>query len=192
MMSYITSPVALLSYVKYPGEATRNKLNDGAIYSTSYVPSSLSLIEISAGIVGPSTVILNFCPPFFNCSPALFLVIILNGAGVFVSASGPWGSFGYLDEISLFEDMAVAAPNANFQGSISGFNTGGNQDAEFELINGLLHSRYAFQGDEYYDDEEYEYDDEKEIEWVFEVIFNPITKESKEIDLLEPFIIIVS
>ena len=102
--------------------------------------------------------------------------------GVFVSASGPWGSFGYLDEIALFDDMAIAAPNATFQGSISGFNTGGDQDAEFELIDGLLHSRYAFQGDEYYDDydenddEDEDYDEEKEIEWDFEIIFDPVNK----------------
>ena len=105
--------------------------------------------------------------------------------GVFVSASGPWGVFGFLDEITLFDDMAIAAPNAYIHGSISGFNTGGDQDAEFELIDGLLHSRYAFQNDEDWDEyyEEYEDDEETEIEWDFEVVFNPVTKESKEIDL---------
>ena len=104
--------------------------------------------------------------------------------GVFVSASGPWGSFGYLDEITLFDEMAIAAPNATFQGSISGFNTGGDQDAEFKLIDGLLHSRYAFQGDEYYDeydDNGEDEDEDEEIEWDFEIVFNPITKEVKEI-----------
>ena len=102
---------------------------------------------------------------------------------VFVSASGPWGIFGFLDEISLFDEIAEAAPNASFDANITGWNSGGDQDAEFELINGLLYSRYAFhmdddccESDGFVDEDEYD-DIDKPCEWDTEVIYDPIKKE---------------
>ena len=103
-----------------------------------------------------------------------------NGCEIYADIGGPWGVFCFLDEIDLFRDMAEAAPNAEFEGSISGFNTGGDQDAEFRLVDGLLHCRYAFLGDEC-DDEEFDeddeaWDDDERLDWTSEETYNPITK----------------
>lgn len=81
---------------------------------------------------------------------------------IHIEASGPFGSFGWLDEIQLFENMASVAPDAHFKGSISGFNNGGDQEAEFELKDGLLYSKYATNVDSDFElfDDEYEDEDE--------------------------------
>lgn len=104
-----------------------------------------------------------------------------------ISASGPYGVFGNLDDIDLFKDMAESAPHASFTGFIGGFSVGGDQCAAFELKDGLLHCSYRF-GEEFeedYDededlddedwDDECEYE-EVEIEWDFEVVYDPINK----------------
>jgi hypothetical protein len=106
-----------------------------------------------------------------------------NGCEIYADASGPWGRFSFLDEIGLFIDMADTAPNAEFEGSISGFNTGGDQDAEFKLVDGLLHCRYAIPGDnfaEYDDEDEDDWDDDEyeELDWTSEETYNPLTKKT--------------
>lgn len=117
----------------------------------------------------------------------LLEIIDENGCQICVTASGPWGRFGFLDEIDLFRDMAEAAPDAEFDGNISGFNAGGDQDAEFELVDGLLYCRYAFPGDEYLDDEDDEADEDwddkdDEIEWTAEETYDPVAKKIIESD----------
>lgn len=97
---------------------------------------------------------------------------IQSHKNIYVFASGPWGIFGSLDELSLFEEMAEAAPNSNFVGRISGFDAGGSQEAEAELRAGLLYLRYSFSDDEDCDDEY----DEDDSEWDVEYIYNPVTK----------------
>ena len=121
----------------------------------------------------------------------LFEFIDSSNCDVIVGASGPYGHFGFLDEVKIFRDMADAAPNASFVGGMSGFNPGGDQDAAFELKNGLLYCKYAF-GDEEdcYDDEEYCEEDEgldeddedcddcanEEPIWTYEEVYNPVAK----------------
>jgi len=55
-----------------------------------------------------------------------------------VEASGPWGRFAHPEETELFEALADAAPNAFFDGNISGFVTGADVGHYGRLENGLL------------------------------------------------------
>lgn len=99
---------------------------------------------------------------------------------VCVNASGPYGVFGTLDEIFVFEEMAVAAPNAKFVAEIDGFNPGGNQSALFVLENKLLNIKsYSEEEDFDYEDgdeDEEDWDDEDELEWTYEGCYDPISK----------------
>ena len=107
-----------------------------------------------------------------------------------VDASGPYGVFGLLEEIDLFHEMAEAAPNAKFEGGMGGFGTGGDQCANFELKNGLLHCKYSLPSDDWdedgYDDEyedDWDEDDEwadEEPDWDKEVIYDPVKKKYVE------------
>lgn len=99
---------------------------------------------------------------------------------VCVNASGPYGVFGTLDELFVFEEMAEAAPNATFTADIDGFNSGGCQRAKFVLENKLLHiSAYSEEEDFDYEDgdeDEEDWDNEDELEWTIEDWYDPIAK----------------
>ena len=68
-----------------------------------------------------------------------------------IRASGPYGRFGWIEDISLFEDLANAAPTVEFEGSIHGFASDVKQGANAELRNGILRIEY-----DYYFEEESE------------------------------------
>ena len=84
---------------------------------------------------------------------------------------GPYGVFGLLEEVTLFEEMAEAAPMAYFDGMMAGFNAGGDQAKKGVLENKPLHLYIDYPDDEW---------DEEEEEWDEEMIYDPIAKEWKE------------
>jgi hypothetical protein len=100
---------------------------------------------------------------------------------VIISASGPYGRFGFLSEVGLFKDIAEAAPHATVSGGMSGFNSGGDQIASYELKDGLMTCKYCegeepeWDEDENWDEDE---DDEdfEEPEWDYEEIYDPIAR----------------
>ena len=55
-----------------------------------------------------------------------------------ISAKGPWGGYGRLDDVGLFREMAEAAPKAHFTAQISGSETYAVQNLVCELKEGLL------------------------------------------------------
>ncbi len=103
---------------------------------------------------------------------------------VIVSASGPYGRFGFLSEVGLFKEIAESAPHATVSGGMSGFNPGGDQIAAYELKDGLLTCKYVEGECEDWDEEDEDWDDYdedgeddfEEPEWDYEEIYDPITK----------------
>ena len=65
-----------------------------------------------------------------------------------VEASGPYGVFGELGEVGLFEEMASAAPTAYFDGVSSGFVTGADVSLRGVLEEGLLQLTEFYMTDE--------------------------------------------
>ena len=106
---------------------------------------------------------------------------------IVIDASGPYGSFGLLEEVDIFHDMAEAAPNASFSGGMGGFGTGGDQFANFELKDGLLYCKYSLPSDDEWDEDE-DYDDDEDWDdddcedeepiWDEEVVYDPIKKKN--------------
>lgn len=109
-----------------------------------------------------------------------------RGNVLYVDASGPYGRFGFLDEVDLFHEMAEAAPGAKFVGAMSGFNPGGDMVAAFELKDKLLQCKYLMPNEEAWEDEEDEEDDwdenddecwdDEEPDWDEIVVYDPIKK----------------
>ena len=102
---------------------------------------------------------------------------------VIISASGPYGRFGFLSEVNLFKEAAEAAPKATISGGMSGFNPGGDQMAAFELKDGLMTCKYheGEEFDEEFDEDEEDWDDEddedfEEPDWDYEEIYDPVKK----------------
>ena len=97
---------------------------------------------------------------------------------IYVYAPGPYGIFGLLEEVPLFEDMAEVAPNASFDGTMSGFNTGGAQKLKGVLEKGLLHLYVKYPEADYedFEDADEDWDEEDDTEWDEESIYNPVTK----------------
>ncbi len=65
-----------------------------------------------------------------------------SGTELKVSAGGPYGRFGFLEETNLFESISDAAPRASIEGFVSGFSTGGGQSMWCETKNGKPHIFY--------------------------------------------------
>ena len=76
-----------------------------------------------------------------------------------ICASGPYGSFGLLDEVSVFQEIAYAAPHSSIVGEADGFNAGGDQSMKAELSDGILHLYYKYPDDGGWEDEEDDDDD---------------------------------
>lgn len=66
-------------------------------------------------------------------------VVETSNETVNVAAMGPYGVFGFLEEVRLFEDMAEAAPTAYFDGQMAGFNASGDQAKKGVLEDKQLH-----------------------------------------------------
>ena len=84
----------------------------------------------------------------FLASKEGFLSIVSETkTGFEVEADGPYGRFAFLDEVSLFTDMADAAPNAYFDGHMYGESDGAGcyESAYAELKDGTLSMRYKYE-----------------------------------------------
>ena len=93
-----------------------------------------------------------------------------------VEANGPYGNFGWLYEVKLFEKIADAAPGLSFKGTISGFNTGGDEAIWCKTKNKKLHIFYEFAQPDYSNDNEEEFDDHESDLPDAEFIYDPIQK----------------
>jgi hypothetical protein len=62
--------------------------------------------------------------------------------------TGPFGRYHELNDVDVFRDMAHAAPNAAFEGTISGSTTYNCQTLKATLKNGLLHISTYFEDNE--------------------------------------------
>ena len=77
------------------------------------------------------------------------LDFILQNEGDFsLSASGPFGKYGELNDVDIFRDMAEAAPNAEFQGEITGNTTYTMQNLNCTLKNKILHITAYFENND--------------------------------------------
>ena len=106
---------------------------------------------------------------------------------LYVEAAGPYGAFGWLEEVDLFKDMADIAPTASFSGWMSGFDTGSDQTVKSELKDGLLHLYYKYRMNDFdYDNDDEDEDGEEKEDamanagddedgWDSESIYNPVT-----------------
>ena len=105
-----------------------------------------------------------------------------------IYASGPSGVYDDLEEVGLFEAMAVAAPGAWFKGEIFGNNGSGDLGCDAELKDGKLYLSEYFLDDAdrpEYDDEDSDFDEDEYYEEVdkakedntIDRIYDPLTKE---------------
>ena len=90
-----------------------------------------------------------------------------NGS-VKADAMGPYGVFGLLEEVTLFEEMAEAAPMAYFDGLMSGFNVGGDQAKKGVLENKLLYLYIDYPDDDFDDEDDFDdkYGEEAQAEYI--------------------------
>ena len=51
-----------------------------------------------------------------------------TGTKLVVEVDGPYGCFAMLEEVKLFEDIAEAVPDISFNGKISGWGPGGDEE----------------------------------------------------------------
>lgn len=65
-----------------------------------------------------------------------------------ISALGPWGHYGVLNDVDVFRDLATAAPGASFKAKISGSTSYTQQELEASLENGILHICTYYEGNE--------------------------------------------
>lgn len=75
--------------------------------------------------------------------------IIKNKNKIELNFSGPYGRFAELDETWIFEDLACIAPNAYFNGCMSGFSGTGNYSLSGELRDQKLYLKATASCDEY-------------------------------------------
>lgn len=97
-----------------------------------------------------------------------------------ISAAGPFGYFDLISSIPLFHNMAHAAPNASFDGSISGYTSYDESELEAELKDGKLRIIDRFR-----DNEGYSYEIADLLPWeVFAALFKVNGDDKDEIDCL--------
>ena len=65
-----------------------------------------------------------------------------------ITASGPYGHYGMLNDVDLFRDMAEAAPNASLEAEITGTTTYTEQSLNCNLENRILHISTFFEANE--------------------------------------------
>lgn len=97
------------------------------------------------------------------------------GKNLAVEANGPYGNFGWLYEVKLFEKIADAAPGLSFEGTISGFNAGGDESIWCKTKNKKLHIFYEFAQPDYSNDDEEDEDQGADLPDA-EFIYDPVQK----------------
>lgn len=74
-----------------------------------------------------------------------------------ITANGPFGSYGELNDVDIFRDMAEAAPNAEFFGTISGFAGYADQSIRVRLADGNLKINTYYLSDDVRGEAEFNY-----------------------------------
>jgi len=80
-----------------------------------------------------------------------------NADSVKINASGPYGRYGELNDVDIFRDMAEAAPNAEFDGTISGFAGYADQSLHAWLKEGRLNISTYYLSDDVRGEAELDY-----------------------------------
>ena len=65
-----------------------------------------------------------------------------------ITADGPFGHYGMLNDVDLFRDMAEAAPDASLEAEITGITTYTEQNLNCNLENRILHISTFFQSND--------------------------------------------
>ena len=71
-----------------------------------------------------------------------------NTKPIDIHALGPFGRYGMINDVDIFRDMAEAAPNAEFTGSVVGFAGYADQSLNTRLENGKLYISYFYLSDD--------------------------------------------
>ena len=103
---------------------------------TGEKPQSFSFIKVS----GKEIDLKNLTDEIIN--------EVSSSGKVTLTALGPWGSYGELNDVGLFREMAEAAPKAHFNAEISGSGTYEVQNLKCELKDGLLNITTYFESNE--------------------------------------------
>lgn len=74
-----------------------------------------------------------------------------------IHSCGPFGKYGMLNDVDIFRDMAEAAPNAEFTGSIDGFAGYADQSLSARLENGKLRISTFYLSDDVRGEAAYDY-----------------------------------
>ena len=82
---------------------------------------------------------------------------VSSSGSISITANGPWGSYGELNDVGLFREMAEVAPNASFTAEISGNGQYEVQNLKCELKDRMLNITTYFEsndaaGEEYAED----------------------------------------
>ena len=101
---------------------------------------------------------------------------LIGGGELSITAEGPYGKFGELSEVGLFEALAEAAPTAWFSGSCSGFVTCADVRIYALLEERKLYLLECYLPDEAIPDSDEEYQAAL-AESGKETIYDPIRKE---------------
>ena len=100
---------------------------------------------------------------------------------IYITAQGPYGKYGTVDEAGLFEAIAVAAPTAKFKAETSGSTTGQEECLVGELKKGKLHLIYKSLPDELKKDD---YEEDEEDWYIEKNVYDP--KEKKYVNKKDP------
>lgn len=74
--------------------------------------------------------------------------VLSNDSPLTISALGPYGHYSELNDVDIFRDMAEAAPEAAFEGHISGFTSYTEQYLDCKLSDKILHITTYFEANE--------------------------------------------
>ena len=77
---------------------------------------------------------------------------VITGGSAMVTAYGPYGHYGELNDVSIFRDLAEAFPQGAFIAEISGYGQYEVQNLKCELKGGLLNIETYFESNEEADD----------------------------------------
>lgn len=75
-------------------------------------------------------------------------LLVARKKKVYISAGGPYGRYGRVDEAGIFKAIAEAAPSAKFKARTVGYTTGQQNDLIGELKKGKLYITYSCLADE--------------------------------------------
>ena len=83
-----------------------------------------------------------------NLTEDMISEIVSEGSKVSITALGPYGHYGELNDVGLFREMAEAAPKASFTAEISGNGQYEVQNLKCELKDGMLNITTYFESND--------------------------------------------